>query len=245
MSDLAIEALQRKVGVTNSQVITSHDYKISRIESGGLAFPKLLLLNTAKLKLTDSQGGAEYYGWKDLLGDVTPKTSGGGSPQLATFRDGVRWFNYAAGDDGDMVFHIPHDYVPGTDLYLHPHWAHNGTNISGSIDIRLHLTYSKGHQQAAFHDDVEPHIVVSSLNLTNTPQYWHRIDEIKISQSGGSATLLNTDNIEVDGLILVHYDFDVIPTITGGSGKPFLFAFDLHYQASTPVTKNKAPPFYG
>lgn len=184
------------------------------------------------------------FGWKDLLGDVVPKTIGVGSPTLATWRNDVRWFNYAAGEDGDMVFHMPHDHVPGTDLYIHVHWGHNGTDISGSLDVRFHATYAKGHQQANFPADVEPHLVVSSLNITNTPQYHHRIDEFQLSTVGGSATQINTSDLEPDGLIMIHYDVDTIPTITGGTGKPFIFAIDLHYQSTGLATKNKAPNFY-
>ena len=184
------------------------------------------------------------FGWKDLIGDVTPKASGAGSPTLTTFRSDIRWFNYAVGDEGDIVFHIPHDYLPGSDLYIHFHWGHNGTNISGSIDLRLHLSYAKGHQQEDFPADTEMHIVVNSLNITNTPQYRHRVDEIQASSSGGSVTTIDTDLIEPDGMILVHYDVDTIPTITGGSGKPFIFGLDLHYQSTNMTTKNKSPNFY-
>lgn len=183
--------------------------------------------------------------WKDLLGDVTPKTSGAGSPALSTFRNDVRWFSYAVGEDGDCIFHIPHDYAPGTDLFLHVHWAHNGTNISGSFDLRCHVTYAKGHNQETFPADIEPHIVVGSLNITNTPQYMHRTDEIQLSQSGGAALLLDTDLIEPDGIIMLSYDVDAIPTITGGTpNEVFIFGIDIHYQADHVGTLNRLPDFY-
>ena len=184
------------------------------------------------------------FGWKDLLGDITPKTTGVGSPSLTTFRSDIRWFHYSVGEDGDIVFHIPHDYLPGSDIYIHVHWGHNGTNISGTFDLRFHLSYAKGHQQANFPLDTEMHVVVSSLNITNTPQYRHRVDEIQASSNGGSATTIDTSVLEPDGMILIHYDVDTIPTITGGSGKPFIFGIDLHYQATNLTTKNKVPNFY-
>lgn len=184
------------------------------------------------------------FGWKDLIGDVVPKTIGVGAPVLGTFRNDVRWFSYTTGDDGDIIYHIPHDYAPGTDLFMHVHWGHNGTNISGSIDIRFHLTYAKGHDQANFPADVEPHLVVGSLSIANTPQYRHKLNEIQISTNGGSATQLDTSVIEPDGIIIVHYDLDVVPTITGGTTRPFIFAIDLHYQATNITTKQKAPNFY-
>ncbi len=232
--------------LTNGQRQLSADWDAGnqKITSKDLAANDFVIFDKAsgsgmKVDLT-----SPTFGWKDLLGDVVPKTTGVGSPQLDTFRNDVRWFDYAVGEDGDMVFHIPHDYVPGTDLYIHVHWGHNGTNISGSFDVRFHATYAKGHQQANFPADVEPHLVVSSLNITNTPQYHHRIDEFQLSTAGGSATQIDTSVIEPDGLIIIHYDVDVIPTITGGSGKPFIFAIDLHYQSTGLATKNKSPNFY-
>lgn len=186
-------------------------------------------------------------GWKDLIGDVNPKSQGAGRPTLGTFRGDIRWFHYTAGDDGDIVFHMPHDWCPGTDLFLHVHWAHNGTNISGTFDMRTHVTFAKGFQQgddSEFLADVEPHIVVNDLSIANTPQYQHRVDEIQLSIKGGSATQLDTDRLEVDGLILVHFDMDAIPSITGGTGEPFIFALDIHYQTDRVATAGKAPNFY-
>lgn len=191
--------------------------------------------------------GATTFGWRDLIGDITPKSSGPGAPTLAAFRGGnVRGFHYSAGDDGDAVFHVPHDYVPGTDMFLHLHWSHNGTNISGSLVANFYITYAKGHQQANFSAEVNPTLTVGSLNITNTPQYHHRVDEIQISAASPTASQLDSDNIEVDGLILVHFDMTTIPTITGGTGEPFLFTLDIHYQstAGSMSTKNKSPSFY-
>lgn len=240
----AIEALQAKVGIDGSTDHESVDYRLSVCESGDRAMSKLLLLNSAQTKLTDSQGSSEYYGWKDLIGDVTPKTAGVGSPTLDVITGNIRGFRYSAGDDGDITFHIPHDYAPGTDLYLHPHWTHNGTNISGALVVDVYMTYAKGHQQASFHAQKILQITDGALSIGNAPSLHHRIPEIKISTPGGSTTLLDSDGLEVDGVLLVHYDVSAIPTITGGSGEPFLLTFDLHYQCSTASTKNKAPNFY-
>ena len=53
--------------------------------------------------------------WKDLIGDIVPKTSGVGTPSLNVLSGAVRAFCYGAGDTGDCVYHIPHDWTPGTD----------------------------------------------------------------------------------------------------------------------------------
>jgi hypothetical protein len=184
-------------------------------------------------------------GWKDLLGDVIPKTSGVGSPTLAVWRTQTRWFNYAAGEAGDVIYHIPHDWKPGSPMFLHAHWGHNGTDISGSLVLNCYLSSAKGHQQEAFSVEKQITLTVANLNITNTPRYFHRVDEVPLSVVGGSASLLDASAIEVDGLILMHFDATTIPTITGGSTKPFIFTFDIHYETDRLATRRRVPDFYG
>jgi hypothetical protein len=184
------------------------------------------------------------YGWRDLEGSLVPKAQGAGSPTLATFQGNLRWFSYANGEDMDAMYHIPHDYVPGSDLHLHLHWSHNGTNISGTSVINYYISYAKGHSQAIFPAQTTVTQTLTGLNLTNTPRYTHRIDEIQITNTGGDATHIDNALIEPDGLIHIHFDWATIPTITGGAGKPFGFYLDLHYQSTGTATKNKAPNFW-
>jgi hypothetical protein len=189
---------------------------------------------------------AGTYPWGDLIGDVSPKTTGAGAATLAAFRGGAYrgWF-YGAGDLCDMLFHVPHDYAPGTDLYLHLHWAHNGTAISGSLVVTFGVTYAKGHNQANFPAEVAPVLTVSTPNIGTIPQYRHRVDELQLSAASPSGTQLSTGSIEPDGLILVGLTATTIPTITGGStNKPCFFTCDIHYQSTGIGTKNKSPDFY-
>lgn len=216
----AVEALETKVGTDASTDPTSLEYRVNTLEAGAV------------------------NGWRDLIGDITPKTTGPGAPTLDVITGNIRGFRYSVGDDGDVVYHVPHDYVPGTDLFLHPHWTHNGTNISGSFVITFYVTYAKGHQQASFHAQKTLTITDGSLDITNTPALYHRIPEAQLSTVGGSASQLDTSLIEVDGLILVHYDVTTIPTITGGTGEPFILTLDIHYQSNSKGTLNKAPDFY-
>lgn len=210
------------------------------VDSTGKAFGKIL---TA---LGDGTSSYDVAVWKDLIGDITPKTSGVGAPSLGAFRGGnVRGFAYSAGDDGDAVFHIPHDYKMGSDLFLHLHWGHNGTAISGSLLVNCYVTYAKGHNQSAFSTEVTAPISVSTPDIVTVPQYRHRIDEIQLSSLTPSGSQINTSLIEPDGIIMVHFDVVTIPTITGGTpNEPFLFTLDIHYQADMIGTLNKAPNFY-
>jgi hypothetical protein len=154
-------------------------------------------------------------------------------------------YAFAANDHyGPIKIHIPHDWVPGSDLYIHTHWSHNGSDISGSISVRYLYTYAKGHSQANFHAEKTLALTVGSLSIVNTPALSHRIDEIQLSVSGGSASLLDTDLVEPDGLILLHFDVPTIPLITGGAAKPFIHYVDCHYLSNNVGTKQKSPDFY-
>jgi len=185
------------------------------------------------------------YGWRDLVGNVIPRSTGLNAPVLKNYIGAIRLFSYAAGDIGDITFHMPHDYAPGTDMYIHVHWGHNGTAITGTFQVDFNITYAKGFGQASFTTPVTPSLSVASLNITNSPQHIHRVDEIKISSAGGSSTQLNTNNLEVDGLVLVTYTTTTIPSISGGaSATPFIMSIDIHYQSTGLATKNKAPNFY-
>lgn len=184
--------------------------------------------------------------WKDMLGRLNARNTGATAPSFTAFRGGaVDQYAFSANDEIQIEFHIPHDYKPGSDLYLHVHWAHNGTAISGNMVWTYYATYAKGHNQANFPAEVTGTLTYATTNIATTPQYRHRIDEVKLSAASPSGSQLDSDDIEVDGLILLNITATTIPTITGGTpNEPFLLMADLHYQASYIGTKNKAPDFY-
>jgi hypothetical protein len=185
------------------------------------------------------------FGWRDLEGPIGLGPTAAGRPTLTTYDSPVEDWAFGASDHyGPLKFHIPHDYVPGSDMYIHVHWSHNGTDISGSLVCDYFYTYAKGHNQEAFFTRKNLTQTISSLNITNTPSKFHRIDEIQFSAASPSASQLDSDDIETDGLIIMHFDVPTIPTITGGAGKPFIHYVDIHYQSSNMATKNKAPAFY-
>lgn len=184
--------------------------------------------------------------WKDLVGFPVARNSGATAPSYTALRGGnVDAYAFSANDEIGFVFHVPHDYAPGTDMHLHVHWTHNGTAISGNMVWTYSCTYAKGHNQANFPAEVTGAITYATTNIATTPQYRHRIDEIQLSAASPSASQIDTDDIEVDGLILINLAATTIPTITGGTpNEPFILTADLHYQANYFGTKNKVPNFY-
>jgi hypothetical protein len=183
--------------------------------------------------------------WRDIIGYINVDEAGANAFGLNVFRGGnIRMYSGAAADKIDMVFHIPHDYALGTDLYIHHHWSHNGTAISGNFVCTYSHTYADGYTREAFAAEKTIVSTYSTVNIATTPRWEHMITEEKLSVSGGSATQLDSDTIEVDGLILVNFTLTTIPTITGGSpNEPFILTIDLHYQSTDIGTPNRNYPF--
>lgn len=186
---------------------------------------------------------APTYGWKDIIGFPIFNTTGANAPTIAAFRGGnCRALKFIANDRMDFVYHIPHDYAPGTDIYAHVHWLHNGTAITGNASFQLSYTYAKGHNQADFPAEKTQTITYATTNIATTPQYRHRIDEIQISDSTGSGNYLDRTAIEVDGIVMMSLTLTALPTITAGD--LFNLTADIHYQSTGIPTKNKVPNFY-
>jgi len=192
------------------------------------------------------------FPWRDIIGQITPRLGGSAAPALASFRGtNVLEYTFAGTPTADKIdnitFHIPHDYVAGTDIYLHLHWGHNGTNITGSFVINWYFTYCKGHNQTGQTFTAEKNYTqtISGLSGTTHPQWRQYIDEFQLSVSTGDTTHLVTNDLEPDGLVIVSLTTTTIPTITGGATNlPFIFMADIHYQSTSIGTKQKSPNFY-
>lgn len=212
----------------------------------------LVLPRTANNGVKIGNVDTNAFGWKDLIGDVTPKPTGSNAPTLATWRGGqTQTYFFAAGDKAFLTYHMPHDWVPGSDLFIHVHWAHNGTAISGSFVGDFYTTFARGFTQAgatgAFQAEVNTTLTVSTPNIATYAQYQHNVSEVQLSAASPTANQIDSDSLEVDSIMLITFVATTIPTITGGStNRPAIFTIDIHYQTTdgAGATKNKAPNFY-
>lgn len=183
------------------------------------------------------------FGWRDIEGPVTPKATGVGSPSRTQYAGGnVYDYAWALNDVCDFDYHIPHDHAYNTPLFIHVHWSHNGTNISGTFGFTFYWQYAKGHQQDEFHAEKSTVVTVANLSITNTPQYHHRVSEVQFTTPGGDSNNTPTEDIEIDGMIIGAGKLTTLPTVTGGS--VFVHRLDIHYQSTNVGTKNKSPWFW-
>ena len=192
------------------------------------------------------------FPWRDLLGAISIRGTGAADPSYNVYTGGIRGYQFAVNDEVFIEFHIPHDYVPGSAIYIHTHWSINGkttagvtagTVTGGTVVWGCEVSYSKGHNQAAFST---PFTTTTTSGQTAATLFQHYIDETQLSATTPSATQIDSDIIEVDGLILVRAFLSAnnITVASGAVPAPFLHFVDIHYQSTNVGTKNKAPDFW-
>jgi hypothetical protein len=192
---------------------------------------------------TDSLG-TPTFSWHDLKGPLETDPTDVDNAQFGAFLGGIKAHQFAEGQDAYCKFHLPHDYAMGTDLFIHVHWLHNSTLVTGgSVTWVMETTYAKGHNQGAFQTPV----LVSVVQSASTTQYQHMIAETALSVSGGSAVQLDTNTIEPDGLIVcrIYLDSNDMTVSSGPVPNPYAIEVDIHYQSTIIGTKNKLPNFWG
>lgn len=181
-------------------------------------------------------------GWRDLVGNVSIRGSGPNDPSWTTWRGNIPQYQFSNVIMNQMVFewHLQHDYKPGSDIYLHVHWSQNVSDPGKAAKWYWEVTYAKGYQQAAF---IVP-ITTSVVQNSDSTAYEHMIAEVQLSAASPSASQLDSDDLEVDGLIigrLYRDPTDPADTLTSG---PFVHYSDIHYQVDRLATKNRNYPFY-
>lgn len=186
---------------------------------------------------------APTFGFRDLLGDVFARNVGASKPSFVVYRDTLFDYQFGAGDEEFFKFHIPHDYVIGTDIFIHVHWSHTGTLVNGgTLTFEYEISYSKGYDQAAFGASV-------GTTFTGTPsttQYQQIISEVQVSAASPSASQIDSDNLEPDGVIIARIELNSndLTVSSGGVPDPFIHYVDIHYQSTNISTKDKNAPFY-
>jgi hypothetical protein len=179
------------------------------------------------------------FPWQDMLGPITIRGVAATDPRYTTYRGNLRQYQFKVGDFVEVSFHVLHDYVPSTDMYLHTHWSHNSAAVtSGSITWSFEIWYAKSHDQAPF--PASKTITVTQNG--STTQYQHMIAEVAFTNDGGDATHYDRADIEIDGLIIVLVSLSA--NTLNAATDPFLHMCDIHYQTTSIGSKNKAPNFY-
>jgi hypothetical protein len=183
------------------------------------------------------------FGWRDLIGDVHNRGIGATDPAYNVYIGGIRQFQFTVNDEVFNEFHWAHDYVPGTSCFIHTHWSHNATTVTGgSVTWGFEFSWAKGYDQAAFS---APKTITVQQNAS-TVRYRHMIAEVEFTSNGGNATHLDYNLLEIDGILMVrtYLSANNMTVSGGGVPEPFLHFVDIHYQSTGMPTFNKNYPFY-
>lgn len=186
--------------------------------------------------------GTPSFGWHDAIGMLTVDEAGVNKANMAVFRNAILARQFLTASEAYVSIHMPHDYLMGTDIFFHFHWAQASATVTGgSLTWGAEYTYAKGHEQQAFPNSK----LFTIAEAADTTQYMHHITEGALSVSGGSSSQIDTADLEPDGIIhaRVYLDSnDLTDSVTVPD--PFLFFVDMHYQSTGVATKQKAPPFW-
>lgn len=228
-------ALTRRL--VKGQALTSaeHDANIDHFEQNpnGVYIPKD---SGVGIKIDET---APDWGWHDLVGQVDFEDGEATEAPSVVYQGSIKQRQFSIGDECQAVFHMPHDYAEGTDMYVHVHWSHNSSSVTtGSVTWQAEIMYAKGHDQQAFSTP----ILVNMTQAASTTRYQHLIAEEPMTAALGAGGILASEDMEVDGLVIVRLRLTA-NTMDGGA-LPFFHTLDLHYQSTGVPTKQKAPAFH-
>ncbi len=185
------------------------------------------------------------FGFADIIGDQFAKNTGASKPVLTTYNGAINGWQFGVGDEAYMTFHIPHDYVLGTPIFLHIHWSHIVTTVTGgTVTFKATSILAKAHNQQPFQSVPS---VGTFTGTASTVQYQQILSEVLYSDSTPTGIQVDTDNLEPDSVIEMTFEVDAngITVSSGGVPDPFIHYVDIHYQTTSIIgTKSKAPDFY-
>lgn len=176
------------------------------------------------------------WGWRDITSEIDARGSGGNDPTFSTYTGTnffLHQFSATTMQQVYITFHVPHDYVPGTDIYIHAHWSNAAAAPNtGNVIWGFEYSYAKGHGQEAFPAST----TVTVTQACPATRYYHNIAE---------TTAITIAGLEVDGLIMVRAYRDAAAGGDTCTDAVFVHTVDIHYQSTNMATKAKAPNFYG
>ena len=230
--DSQIASIESDVA-TNASNIATNSSDIDAIE---LALPGMVADTSYRLTAISPAVDSAYRGWRDNISPIVVKGSGSNNPTWSVFRNGIYAYEFIGTGTSLKefwsVFHIDHDYLVGSNMYPHVHFAVGNTNATGVVKWFMEYTVAKGHQQSAF---AATTTVSQTISIDGTP-YKHYVCEL----SAG----ISSAEFEPDSMILIRFYRDPADAGDTFAASVWGFTSDLHYQFDRYGTKNKAPNFY-
>ena len=234
-------------GATNTDLQISSDGTDGVIDTNA----ELLLKTGSSVVLEKTSGkgikvdtATPTFGFKDILGDQFTKNTGGTRPTLTVYNGVINSWLFGVGDEAFITYHIPHDYVAGTPIFLHIHWSHIGTFVTGgTVTFKLTSILAKAHNQQPFQSTPS---VGTFTGTASSTQYQQILSEVLYSDGTPTGLEIDTANLEPDSVIELTFEVDANDLTVSEGAVPDIFVHfvDIHYQSTNIATKDKAPDFY-
>lgn len=181
--------------------------------------------------------------WADLIGKVEVRNNAQ-APTMSNYFGDASWYEWLCNSAGNantyfyFSYHLPHDYIPGTNLFFHVHHSVNVASLTGNIYFQVQAFYGKSGSL------LNSSTATTTITQAVQPQYQHVVSETQLSNVGGTGGLLDTSLIETDGLLFVilRVQNNNANYTLSNKGALYVHQADIHY-LSTIGTKNKVAPF--
>ncbi len=207
--------------------------------------PGFLVLPKASTQGIKVDLAAPTFGFADIIGDQFSKNTGATKPVLSTYNGAVQAWKFEVTDEAYITYHIPHDYVAGSPIFMHIHWSHTATTvIGGTVTFKLTSILSKSHNQQPFQSSPS---IGTFTGTASTVQYQQILSEVLYSDGTPTGLEVDVANLEPDSVIELTFEVDANDITVSGGGVPDIFVHyvDIHYQTTGLIgTKAKAPDFY-
>lgn len=184
--------------------------------------------------------GTPSFPWIDVHSTLHTDPLSANSPAFVAYHGNVKARQFDVGDEAFIEFHIPHEYLMGSEVFIHAHWSiDSATVVSGTVTWLFELLYAKGHNQQSF---AGPTKMVSVSETASLIQHQHMVAETSITSVSGSSTSFPVGDFEPDGVIMCRVTLDANNIVDSvEQPKPFLHFVDLHMQSTGIGTKHKNP----
>lgn len=225
---------------SNTTVIGSSTNSITGLYGDVKALSGNVVVSSASQKGIKLNTTTPAWGWRDITAAFTARATGPSVPSYAQYAGTPLYayqFSNSATQELFIEFHVPHDYVPGSDMHIHTHWSQTTADPGTAVKWSYDVLYAKGHNQAAFPSSVST--VSVTQNASSTVRQ-HMIAEVQLSSSGQ----IGGQDLEVDGVVLVRMYRDPADAADTLTVAPFAHFCDIHYQSTNIATAGKAPDFY-
>ncbi len=230
---------------------TSIDLNIGGSEIGSVNTNGINLIDANFLIMDKASGNGikvdtttPTFGFRDIIGDQFSKNTGATKPTLTAYNGVINSWLFGVSDEAYISYHIPHDYVAGTPIFLHVHWSHIVTTVTGgTVTFKLTSILAKAHNQQPFQSTPS---VGTFTGTASTVKFQQILSEVLYSDGTPTGLEIDTADLEPDSVIELTFEVDAnnITVSSGGVPDIFVHFVDIHYQSTNIGTKDKVPDFY-